>query len=79
MSNRKGRCFRSQRRLKRRKDRQAVAVAEMRRRQPQNKMFAQRGFHAGMLSEDSRNDLMRGYGKVGGLMRTLRRGGRRGA
>ena len=78
MSNRKGRCFRSQRRLKRRKDRQAVAVAEMRRRQPQNKMFAQRGFHAGMLSEDSRRDLMRGFNQLG-LMRTLRRGGRRGA
>ena len=79
MSAHKGRCFRALRRCKRRKERQAAAVAELRRRQPTNPIFAQRGFHAGMLSEDSRNDLMRGYGKVGGLMRTLRRGGRRGA
>ena len=79
MSAHKGRCFRALRRCKRRKDRQDAAVAEMRRRQPQNKMFAQAGFHAGMLSEDSRRDLMRGYGQLGGLMRTLRRGGRRGS
>ena len=78
MSAHKGRCFRSLRRCKRRKERQAAAVAELRRRQPQAPMFAQRGFHAGMLTEDSRFSLMRGFNQLG-LMRTLRRGGRRGS
>ena len=75
MSAHKGRCFRSLRRCKRRKERQAAAVAELRRRQPQAPMFAQRGFQ---LTEDSRFSLMRGFNQLG-LMRTLRRGGRRGS
>jgi hypothetical protein len=82
MSNSKGRCFRSQRRLKRRKERQAAAVVELRRRNPSHHVFAQerpgRRFEVGMLAERGRELLMRGFNQLPASI-AHRRGGRRGS